>query len=69
MVFHGRGACPPKQKIVILAEKVRGRMANQDKCHTQEERLLVMDRFSQKLVDFGYTKVNRRDIIKSGLAT
>ena len=50
LVFHGRGACSIKQKIVILGEEVKRRMLNQDRYHTRQERVQEMVNFSQKTV-------------------
>ena len=50
-----------------MAEEVRRRMMNQDKHHDREERIILLKKFSQKLIDSGYGKENRRDILKSGM--
>ena len=42
LAFHGRRACPRKQKILILAEEVRRRMTNQDKFHSRDERIQLL---------------------------
>ena len=34
LVFHGRGACSTRQKIVVLAEEVKRRLLNMDPAHT-----------------------------------
>ena len=51
LVFHGRGACPIKQKITILGEEVKRRLYNIDPIHNTEERKDVLAKFSQKMVD------------------
>ena len=42
-------------------------MRNTDGKHSKEEVLLILDKFSQKLVDSGYDLGTREDILKSGL--
>ena len=66
LVFHGRGACAIKQKITILGEEVRRRLFNQDPSHTVDERVDILRRFSQKMIDSGYTVEVRREILESG---
>lgn len=51
LVFHGRGACSTRQKIVILAEKAKRRLLNTDHSHTMEEKLKILEGFSSKLID------------------
>ena len=67
LVFHGRGACSTKQKITILSEEVKRRILNQDSRHSKEEREIVLRGFSQKLIDSGYTKEVRKEILASGV--
>ena len=67
LVFHGRGACASRQKIVTLAEEIKRRMLNMDTEHTKEERLTVIRKFIQKMVDSSYTTETRREILASGI--
>ena len=67
LVFHGRGACAMRQKIIILAEEVKRRLLNMDPAHTQEQRLEVLLKFSQKVSDSGYLKEVRKEILYSGI--
>ena len=67
LVFHSRGACSIKQKIVILGEETKRRMLNQDRDHTLQERIQEIARFSQKLVDSEYTREVRKDILMAGI--
>ena len=67
LVFHGRGACSVKQKIMILSEEVRRRLYNQDPQHSLEERARILEMFSQKLVDSGYAAEIRKEILESGI--
>ena len=67
LVFHGRGACPTKQKITILGEEIRRRMYNMDPLHSTEERKDVLAEFSQKMIDSGHTKEVQKEIICSGV--
>ena len=56
LVFHARGACPSRQKIIILAEELKRRMFNQDRRHTIEERMSDIKVYIQKMVDSGQLK-------------
>ena len=67
LVFHGRGAVATRQKIITLAEEVRRRMMNADQDHSKEERLMILEKFSQKLIDSGYGQEVRQEILTSGL--
>ena len=61
------GACSTKQKITILSEEVKRRLLNQDTRHSKEEREFMLKDFSQKLIDSGYTKEVRKEILASGV--
>ena len=67
LVFHNRGACPTKQKVIILAEEVKRRLYNQDKDHRVKDRLRDLTTFTQKMIDSGYGKDLRREILKAGI--
>ena len=67
LVFHGRGACASRQKIVTLSEEIKRRMLNMDPVHTKEERLQIILKFSQKMVDSGYVSDTRKEILISGI--
>ena len=66
LVFHANSAYSWKPKITTLAEELGRRFCNMDQHHTEEERDEVVKRFLQKLVDSGYNKEHREEIIKSG---
>ena len=67
LVFHARGACPARQKIIILAEEMKRRLFNQDRSHSVEERMVDGKIFIQKLIDSGYDKATRLEILKAGI--
>ena len=67
LVFHGRGACATRQKIVTLAEEIKRRMLNMDPLHSKEERIEIILKFSQKMVDSMYVPETRREILTSGI--
>ena len=67
LVFHGKGACSARQKIVVLAEEVKRRLLNMDPAHTQDQRLEVQLKFSQKIADSGYQKEVRKEILYFGI--
>ena len=54
-----------RQKIVVLAEEVKRRLLNMDPAHTQDQRLDVLLKFSQKMADSDYLKEVRKDILFS----
>ena len=67
LVFHNRGACPTRQKIVVLAEEAKRRLYNQDRQHSPEDRMKDLQHFTQKLIDSDYGKETRREILKAGV--
>ena len=67
LVFHNRGACPMKQKIVVLAEETKRRLFNQDRAHSVEDRLKDLKALVQKMADSEYGKNTRQEILKAGI--
>ena len=65
LVFHGRGACAIKQKVVIHGEEVKRRLLNQDREHSEEERKKELFKFCQKLMDSEYPREVRKEIVTS----
>ena len=63
IVFHSRGACPTKQKVIVLAEEAKRRLYNQDRDHTVTDRLKDL----KDLIDSDYGKESRREIRKAGI--
>ena len=53
--------------IIILAEETKRWLYNLDKCHSLEDRMKDLSPFIQKLVDSGYGRDNRREILTSGI--
>ena len=66
LVFHGRGACATRQKIVTLAEEIKRRILNMDPYHTKEERLKVLRELSQKMTDDGDINVRNHTLLSVG---
>ena len=64
LVFH---AYATRQKIVPLAEEIKRRMLNMDPLHSKEERIEIILKFSQKMVDSMYVPETRREILTSGI--
>ena len=67
LVFHNRGACSTKQKFIILAEETKRRLYNQDRYHTTQDRLVDLKVLIQKLIDSGYGKDGRKEILTAGI--
>ena len=67
LVFHNRGACPTKQKIIILAEETKRRLFNQDRAHQVDERLKDITVLIQKMANSGYGRDMRKEILVAGI--
>ena len=67
IVFHTRGGYAWRSKIVILAEEGKRRLMNRDSIHTEQETVLIMKKFIQKMSDSGYDYATRMEILNSGV--
>ena len=67
LVFHSRGACPVKQKVIVLTEEAKRCLFNQGRDHKVEERVKDIYTFINKLVNSGYGKDLRREILTAGI--
>ena len=50
-VFLGRGKTSTRKKIATLADEVKRRLVNQDRWHSQKEKLEEIRKFCKKLID------------------